>query len=46
MDSFRSAFMKVRERLLRFHRAQTITDYVFGVSAIALVVYSAYRLFG
>jgi threonine/homoserine/homoserine lactone efflux protein len=46
MDSLRSAFMKVRERLLRSQRAQTLIDYVFGVSAIALVAYSAYRLLG
>jgi hypothetical protein len=46
MDSPQSAFVKMRERLFRFRHAQTLIDYVFGVSAIALVAYSAYRLLG
>lgn len=46
MDSLPNVFVNMRERLVRFHHAQTMTDYVFGISAVALVVYSAYRLFG
>jgi hypothetical protein len=45
MDLVPRLFVNVRERLVLFHHAQTATDFVFGISAIGLVLYSAYRLF-
>lgn len=46
MDLFAKAFLKVRERSVRFNRAQTMTEYVMIVSAIAIVVYGTYLALG
>jgi Flp pilus assembly pilin Flp len=46
MDLFTKAFLKVRERFVRFHRAQTMTEYALILAAIAVVVYGTYRALG
>jgi Flp pilus assembly pilin Flp len=46
MDLFTKAFLKVRERFVRFHRAQTTTEYALILAAIAVVVYGTYRALG
>ena len=46
MDLFTKAFLKVRERFVRFHRAQTMTEYALILAAIAVVVYGTYRVLG
>jgi Flp pilus assembly pilin Flp len=46
MDVFTKAFLKVRERFVRFHRAQTMTEYALILAAIAVVVYGTYRVLG
>jgi Flp pilus assembly pilin Flp len=46
MDLFTKAFLKVRERFIRFHRAQTMTEYALILAAIAVVVYGTYRALG
>jgi Flp pilus assembly pilin Flp len=46
MDLFTKAFLKVRERFVRFHRAQTMTEYSLILAAIAVVVYGTYRALG
>jgi len=46
MDLFSKAFLKVRERFVRFHRAQTMTEYALILAAIAVVVYGTYRALG
>jgi len=46
MDLFTRAFLKVRERFVRFHRAQTMTEYALILAAIAVVVYGTYRALG
>jgi Flp pilus assembly pilin Flp len=46
MDLFTKAFLKVRERFVRFHRAQTMTEYALILAAIAIVVYGTYKVLG
>jgi Flp pilus assembly pilin Flp len=46
MDLFTKAFLKVRERFVRVHRAQTMTEYALILAAIAVAVYGTYRLLG
>jgi Flp pilus assembly pilin Flp len=46
MDLFSKAFLKVRERFVRLHRAQTMTEYALILAAIAVVVYGTYRALG
>jgi len=46
MDVFTKAFLKVRERFVRLHRAQTMTEYALILAAIAVVVYGTYRALG
>ena len=46
MDMFTKAFLKVRERFVRLHRAQTMTEYALILAAIAIVVYGTYRVLG
>ncbi len=46
MDLFTKAFLKVRERFVRLHRAQTMTEYALILAAIAIVVYGTYRVLG
>jgi Flp pilus assembly pilin Flp len=46
MDLFTKAFLKVRERFVRLHRAQTMTEYALILAAIAVVVYGTYRALG
>jgi Flp pilus assembly pilin Flp len=46
MDLFTKAFVKVRERFVRFHRAQTMTEYALILAAIAVVVYGTYKVLG
>jgi Flp pilus assembly pilin Flp len=46
MDSFTKVFLKVRERFVSFHRAQTMTEYALILAAIAIVVYGTYKVLG
>jgi Flp pilus assembly pilin Flp len=46
MDSFTKVFLKLRERFVRFHRAQTMTEYALILAAIAVVVYGTYKVLG
>jgi Flp pilus assembly pilin Flp len=46
MDVFTKAFLKVRERFVRLHRAQTMTEYALILAAIAVVVYGTYKVLG
>jgi Flp pilus assembly pilin Flp len=46
MDLFTKAFVKVRERFVRFNRAQTMTEYALILAAIAVVVYGTYKVLG
>jgi Flp pilus assembly pilin Flp len=46
MDLFTKAFLKVRERFVRFHRGQTMTEYALILAAIAVVVYGTYKALG
>jgi Flp pilus assembly pilin Flp len=46
MDLFTKVFVKVRERFVRFHRAQTMTEYALILAAIAVVVYGTYKVLG
>ena len=46
MALFTKAFLKVRERFVRFHRAQTMTEYALILAAIAVVVYGTYKALG
>lgn len=46
MDLFTRAFLKVRERFVRVHRAQTMTEYALILAAIAVVVYGTYKVLG
>ncbi|HLK86931.1 MAG TPA: hypothetical protein VKT27_10535 [Candidatus Binataceae bacterium] len=46
MDLFTKAFLKVRERFVRVHRAQTMTEYALILAAIAVAVYGTYKLLG
>jgi Flp pilus assembly pilin Flp len=46
VDIFTKAFLKVRERLVCAHRAQTMTEYALILAAIAVVVYGTYAAMG
>src|SRR6201998_2748766 len=46
MDLFTKAFLKVRERFVRFHRAQTMTEYALILAAIAVVGYGTSKALG
>ena len=46
MDLFTKAFLKVRERFVRFHRAQTMTEYALILAAVAVVVFVGYQTLG
>ena len=46
MDLVTNAIVSVRERFIRFHRAQTMTEYALILAAIAIVVFGAYKLMG
>jgi Flp pilus assembly pilin Flp len=46
IDVFTKAFLKVREHFVRFHRAQTMTEYALILAAIAVVVYGTYKALG
>ena len=46
MDQFKQAFLHVRESIVRFHRAQTMTEYALILAAIAVVVYGTYVALG
>src|SRR5215469_6456679 len=46
MDLFTKVFVKVRERFVRSHRAQTMTEYALILAAIAVVVYRTYKVLG
>jgi Flp pilus assembly pilin Flp len=46
VDLFTKVFVMVRERFVRFHRAQTMTEYALLLAAIAVVVYGTYRKLG
>ena len=46
MDLFTNAIVNLRERFIRFHRAQTMTEYALILAAIAIVVFGAYKLMG
>jgi Flp pilus assembly pilin Flp len=46
MDLITKVFVKVRERFVRLHRAQTMTEYALILAAIAVVVYGTYKVLG
>jgi Flp pilus assembly pilin Flp len=46
MDVFTKAFLKVRERFVRMHRAQTMTEYALILAGIAIVVLVTYQVRG
>ncbi len=46
MDLFSKWYLKARERFVRFHRAQTMTEYALILAAIAVVVYGTYKVLG
>jgi Flp pilus assembly pilin Flp len=46
VDLFTKTFLKVRERFVRLHRAQTMTEYALILAAIAVVVYGTYAILG
>jgi len=46
MDTLTNVFVKVRERFLRFHRAQTMTEYALVLAAVAVAVFGAYKVLG
>ncbi len=46
MDLFSRLYVKARERLARFHRAQTMTEYALILAAIAIVAWAAYSALG
>jgi Flp pilus assembly pilin Flp len=46
VDLYMNAFLKVRERFARIHRAQTMTEYALILAAIAVVVYGTYAVLG
>jgi Flp pilus assembly pilin Flp len=46
MDLFSKLYVKARERFVRFHRGQTMTEYALILAAIAIIVYAAYKTMG
>lgn len=46
MDKLSRLYVKTRERFVRFHRAQTMTEYALVLAAIAVAVYAAYVTLG
>ena len=46
MDSIQRIYVRVRETLVRNRNAQTMTEYIMIVSAIAVVVYGTYLALG
>lgn len=46
MDVFTRLYLKARERFVRFHRAQTMTEYALILAAIAVAVYATYQALG
>ena len=46
MKMFQQIFVRVRESLVRNRDAQTMTEYVMIVAAIAIVVYGTYLVLG
>ena len=46
MDSIQRIYVRVRETLARNRNAQTMTEYIMIVSAIAVVVYGTYLALG
>lgn len=46
MDKLNRMYVKARERFVRFHRAQTMTEYALVLAAIAVAVYAAYKTLG
>ena len=46
MDALNRMYVKARERVVRFHRAQTMTEYALVLAAIAVAVFAAYKTLG
>ena len=46
MDLLAQVFVNVREHFVRFHRAQTMTEYTLVLAAVAVAVYGAYVVLG
>lgn len=46
MDALSRMYVKARERVVRFHRAQTMTEYALVLAAIAVAVFAAYQVLG
>jgi Flp pilus assembly pilin Flp len=46
MESVEKLFLRVREALVGSRKAQTMTEYVMIVAAIAVVVYGTYLALG
>ena len=46
VDVITKTFLKVRERFVRLHRGQTMTEYALILAAIAVVVYGTYKVLG
>ena len=46
MDFLTLVFVKVHERFVRLHRAQTMTEYALILGAIAIAVYGVYKVLG
>ncbi len=46
MELFQRIFVRARETLIRNRNAQTMTEYVMIVAAIAVVVYGTYLALG
>jgi len=45
-DLFTKVLVQVRERLVRLHRGQTMTDYALILAAIAIAVFGVYKTMG
>jgi Flp pilus assembly pilin Flp len=39
-------YIRIRERMVRFERAQDMTEYALILAAIAIVVFAAYEIMG
>lgn len=46
MSALTRMYVKARERVVHFHRAQTMTEYALVLAAIAVAVFAAYKLLG
>jgi len=46
MEMITKAFVTIRERVVRLHRGQTMTEYALILAAIAVVVYGTYKVLG